>query len=180
MDAVVEGISMTTASPLEDDIELRLIEPSRNAFRLYGLTVCKTLFGELCLRIQWGRIGNRRVRERSETFSAADALERRRSELLARRRQHGYRPAGATAQASVAAAPPLPLPAVRSTCVAVQRDIVEAHGLPLRERTVRQLVDRWYAATTALASYLEERRAEHLDLVEVSTLAAMYVEALAS
>jgi predicted DNA-binding WGR domain protein len=167
-------------SLLDQDIELRLVDPSRNAFRLYGLTVTKTLFGELCLRIQWGRIGHRRVRERSETFSGADALERRRSELLARRRQHGYRPAGATAQALVADAPPLPLPALTSTRAAAQRDIVEAHGLPLHERAVWQLVDRWHAATAALASYLEQRHAEHLDLVDVSTLAAMYVEALAS
>jgi predicted DNA-binding WGR domain protein len=185
---------MTTAYHLEDDIELRLIDPARNAFRLYGLTACKTLFGEPCLRIQWGRIGNRRVRERSETFADPHALEQRRQELLVRRHQHGYQSVGrdqdvvasfyrvpeATAR-QVAPKPPLASTSVAHTArVALQRDIVEAHGLPLRERTARQLVDRWYAATTALASYLEERRAEHLDLVDVSTLAAMYVEALAS
>ena len=63
---------------------------------------------------------------------------------------------------------------------AIERDIVEAHGLPLHERTVRQLVDRWHQATSALARYLEERSPERFDLVDVSTLAAMYVDALAS
>jgi hypothetical protein len=30
------------------DLELRLVDPAKNRFRLYGLTVCRTLFGELC------------------------------------------------------------------------------------------------------------------------------------
>ena len=42
------------------DLELRLINPAKNAFRIYGLSECVTLFGEVCLRIVWGRIGNRR------------------------------------------------------------------------------------------------------------------------
>jgi len=187
---------MTTALPSSDvDVELRLIDPARNAFRLYGLTACRTLFGEPCLRIQWGRIGNRRVRERSETFKDGEALEHRRAELLARRRQHGYRLLSEAAAAVVPSEPrrrrslrpdrlpltPLPSPVAPPTKVrAVERDIVEAHGLPLGERAVQQLVVRWHEATSALARYLEERRAEHLDLVDVSTLAAMYVEALAS
>ena len=62
----------------------------------------------------------------------------------------------------------------------MDRDIVEAHGLALGERAVQQLVSRWHEATSALARYLEERRAEHLDLVDISTLAAMYIDALAS
>jgi predicted DNA-binding WGR domain protein len=184
---------MTTAFPPDVDVELRLIDPARNAFRLYGLTACRTLFGELCLRIQWGRIGNRRVRERSETFPDRAALERRRTELLARRRQHGYRLAGEEPTAASEAILPVPelrahrlalapLPAPSPAIVrarAAERDIVEAHGLSLGERAVQQLVVRWHEATAAIARYLEERRAEHLDLVDVSTLAAMYVEALA-
>jgi predicted DNA-binding WGR domain protein len=173
---------MTTAlaavpAPMDVDVELRLIDPARNACRLYGLTTCTTLFGEPCLRVQWGRIGHRRVRERSEVFTSVDALEERRSELLARRAQHGYRFVPATTEQAV-----LPLPAVPTTAAraAVQRDIVEAHGLHLQERAARQLVERWHRATTALASYLHERSAENLDLVDVSTLASMYVEAIAS
>ncbi len=67
------------------DVELRSVDPSRNRFRLYGITECCTLFGELCLRIVWGRIGNRRLRERSEVFEDRAALQRRREELLERR-----------------------------------------------------------------------------------------------
>jgi predicted DNA-binding WGR domain protein len=78
------------------DVELRLVDASRNRFRVYGLTVCRTLFGELCLRVVWGRMGHRRLHERSETFADAGVLERRRVELLARRRRHGYVPLGGT------------------------------------------------------------------------------------
>ena len=71
------------------DIELRLIDPIRNRFRVYGITECPTLFGELGLFIAWGRIGHR-LRTRFETFEDAVALDARRSELLARRRRRGY------------------------------------------------------------------------------------------
>ncbi len=174
------------------DVELRLVDPARNAFRIYGLTSCRDLFGQPCLRIQWGRLGSRRIRERCETFDRVEALEQRRNELLVRRRRHGYQAASEVPQtvAPRTRAPRAPLPTAlplqpseRSavlTRMAVHRDILEAHGLPLDARGVRQLVARWRTATEALASYLEERRAEHLDLVDVSTLAAMYVEALAS
>jgi len=58
------------------DLELRLVDPAKNRFRIYGLTECRTLFGELCLRIVWGRIGNRRPRECTEVFEDRSALER--------------------------------------------------------------------------------------------------------
>jgi len=153
---------MTTATlcSSEVDVELRLVDPTRNCRRIYGLTECRTLFGEMCLRIQWGRIGRRRIRERSETFADAQA-----------------QPEPDSDAAAPAARPSSP---ALTTARAMQRDIVEAHGLSLRERSVQQLVDRWHDATSALARYLEERRPEHLDLVDVSTLAAMYVEAQAS
>jgi predicted DNA-binding WGR domain protein len=72
-----------------DDVELRLIDPERNRFRLYGMTRCSTLFGEPCLVVAWGRIGQP-LRRRSETFADGAALERRRDALLARRRRRGY------------------------------------------------------------------------------------------
>jgi predicted DNA-binding WGR domain protein len=50
------------------DIELRMVDPARNRFRLYGLTECRTLFGEPCLIIGWGRIGHR-LRRRTEVFA---------------------------------------------------------------------------------------------------------------
>jgi predicted DNA-binding WGR domain protein len=190
MDADIEGISpMPTALACPADIELRLVDCARNRLRLYGVTECRTLFGELCLRVQWGRIGHRRLRERSETFSDARALEQRRSELLGRRRRHGYvpvQPATAAVERSVPeplaapAAAARPLSPALARARALQQDIVQAHGLSLRERAVRELVERWYEATSALARYLEERQPERLDLVDVSTLAAMYVDAVAS
>jgi predicted DNA-binding WGR domain protein len=81
---------MHAADDFPDDVELRLVDPSRNRFRIYGLTECRTLFGELCLRIVWGRIGNRRLRERSEIFPDRETLVRRRRELFGRRERHGY------------------------------------------------------------------------------------------
>jgi predicted DNA-binding WGR domain protein len=88
----VDGYVLRMRPDADDlrDLELRLVDPSKNRFRIYGLTECTTLFGELCLRIVWGRIGNRRPRERSEVFTDRAALERRREELLGRRRRHGY------------------------------------------------------------------------------------------
>ena len=151
-----------------NDLELRQVDASRNRFRIYGLTECRTLFGERCLRIVWGRIGSGRLRERSEVFETQGALERRRSELLARRRQHGY--------VLVNKAPAPTTAATRDT----ERDIVEAHGLPIRDLSVQRMVSRWHQATLDLSRYLRGRREEALDLVDVSTLAAMYVDALAS
>jgi len=70
-------------------LELRQIDPARRRFRRYRVTECRTLFGESCLLIEWGRIG-RAPRLRSETFSSPAALSARKRELLARRRRHGY------------------------------------------------------------------------------------------
>lgn len=163
MDAPLEGISIVMTPT---DLELRLIDPSKNRARLYGITECVTLFGEMCLRIVWGRIGNRQLRERSEVFESREALERRRKELLVRRRQHGYI---ATSPHSEAAPE-----AIHTVEHAMEREIVEAHGLHLGDRTARALVEGWHAATRALRAYLTKQRAEELDMEDVSTLASMY------
>lgn len=148
------------------DIELRLIDPARNRRRVYGITECRTLFGEPCLRIVWGRLGHRRLRERSEIFSSRAELEARRAQLLERRRRHGYSPTLAARSARVAEASHSP-----------ERELVELHGLYLDDTTARALVTRWYEATSELARYLEQSHSEAFDLVDVSTLAAMYVSA---
>jgi predicted DNA-binding WGR domain protein len=70
-------------------LELRLIDPLRNRFRIYRLGEQPTLFGEEALVVEWGRIGGR-LRVRSETFAERESLSRRRRELLARRHRHGY------------------------------------------------------------------------------------------
>ena len=74
---------------VETNVELRLVDPAKNRFRLYGMTECRTLFGEACLIIAYGRIGHR-LRKREEMFGDELALERRKRALLARRRRHGY------------------------------------------------------------------------------------------
>ncbi len=43
----------------------------------------RQLFREPCLRVVWGRLGHRRLRERSESFPNPEALGRRR-ELVTR------------------------------------------------------------------------------------------------
>ena len=162
---------------LDHDVELRLVDATRNRFRVYGLTVCRTLFGEPCLRIVWGRLGNRRLRERSETFVSLEALERRRDELLARRRQHRYVPLGIDWPTLLGRREGDPERRGLRERAVVEREIVEAHGLSLNDRVARSLVDQWHAAASALRSYVEARGEGSLDLEDVSTLAAMYVTA---
>jgi predicted DNA-binding WGR domain protein len=166
---------------VDSDVELRLVDPSRNRFRVYGITVYRNLFGELCLGVAWGRLGHRRLRERSETFANRSALERRRRELLSRRKEHGYVPLG-TDWAMLLGTPGAD--AVRrepASQAATAREIVEAHGLSLHDVVARELVGRWYATAVELRSYLAVRRVPHgepsLDIEDVSTLAAMYVSA---
>ena len=176
-----------------DDMELRLVDPAKNRYRLYGLTVCRTLFGEWCLRIVWGRIGHRRLRERSEMFRDENALERRRRELLLRRQRRGYVTNAATGvtsprsrtrrRESKEAQARLPL----HSCASTARDIVESHGLSLEDARARELVSAWMRATRALAQFAARRDAagshesgKPLDLVDASTLASLYLVASAA
>ena len=161
------------ANTHNEDFELRLIDPLKNRFRVYGLTECRTLFGEVCLRIVWGRIGNRRLREKSEVFRDRAALLRRRDELLGLRRRHGY-VSTSTPRAAARARPP-----EADRAIAVARAVVEQHGLPIREATVRKLISRWRDATLAIVGYLEAKGAGVFDLVDASTLAGLFVEAAA-
>lgn len=162
------------------DLELRLVDPATNRFRIYGLTECRTLFGELCLRIVWGRIGNRRPRERSEVFADRDALARRRDELLGLRRRHGYVVSATTPRGAARARHEQRKQEAARAEHAVERAILEAHGLPVDDTNARTLVARWQAATVAIVRYLEAKGAGLLDLVDASTLAGMFVTASAA
>ena len=71
------------------DMELRIEDPVRRRERLYGMTECRTLFGETCLMIAWGVVG-RSLRRRTELFADETELARRRKKLLARRKRAGY------------------------------------------------------------------------------------------
>jgi predicted DNA-binding WGR domain protein len=72
-------------------VALKLVDPSRNCFRHYAITECKTLFEDHALLISWGRIG-KAPRTRCEVFASEGALNKRRDALLAVRRAHGYQP----------------------------------------------------------------------------------------
>ncbi len=72
------------------DVELELVDESRNAFRYYAIEVRRTLF-ERSLVITHGRIGARLVVV-EERFDSDRELARRYDELLAKRRRHGYVP----------------------------------------------------------------------------------------
>jgi hypothetical protein len=43
------------ADTSDEDLELRLVDPLKRRSRVYGLTECRTRFGEVCLRIARGR-----------------------------------------------------------------------------------------------------------------------------
>src|ERR1700744_2474664 len=114
----------------DGDVELELVEPRTTRFRFYGLSECRTLFGELCLRIVWGRLGNRRMRERSEVFRDRAALERRRTELVGLRRRHGYVSSSTprvVAQARAAAPSPAAAARLDARTLFVARAILEQH-----------------------------------------------------
>ncbi len=85
------------------------------------------------------------------------------------RRHHGYvvRSALSTIDTSALATP----------ARAIEREIVEAHALPLESPIVRSLVTRWLTAVGDLARYVGSKHQDSLDLVDVSTLAAMYANA---
>ena len=162
-------------------VELRLVDPARNRKRFYEVIESRTLFGEACLRIVWGRIGHRPSHEHTELFADRAALVRRRDEVLRRRRHHGYelavsRSPSTTLPESIAAMPATPnTPDPR----AIEREIVEAHGLSPDDATARTLVTRWHAATRDIARYLAARGVQ-ADLSDASTLAEMFVDACAA
>lgn len=178
-------ISLRMHTDVDDleDLELRLVDPAANRFRLYGVTECRTLFGELCLRIVWGRIGNRRLRERSEVFGDRASLARRRDELLGRRRRHGYVATSTPRAAARARAQERPegVSGPRHPWhVLAERVLVEAHGMPIEDPTARSLVARWHAATLRIVQHLHAKGAGLLDLIDASTLASMFITASAA
>lgn len=76
---------MTTEEP----IVLKNIDPKTNRARIYRITNSRDLFGELCLLVEWGRLG-RRLRSRLEPFNDDAARDKRKEELVAIRQRHGY------------------------------------------------------------------------------------------
>ena len=65
------------------------VAPERNRFRTYRIGEQGNLFGQPELVITWGRMG-RRPSQRVERFDSEQDLNRRKRELLSRRRRNGY------------------------------------------------------------------------------------------
>lgn len=70
-------------------IHMRLFDPAHDKLRLYALHEQMTLFGCPELLIEWGRLGHKQ-RLRIERFESRLQLDKRKHELLLRRRRHGY------------------------------------------------------------------------------------------
>lgn len=68
---------------------LRRIDPSRNMARFYVLALQPTLFGEVSLVRNWGRIGTM-GRQKIELFECAGSAEAALSKLAARKVKRGY------------------------------------------------------------------------------------------
>lgn len=71
----------------------RKVDRTRNQARYYTLAIEPTLFGEIAVVRQWGRIG-KRGGEKSEVFATERDAAIHFLALARRKRQRGYRPAG--------------------------------------------------------------------------------------
>lgn len=83
-DGLPERLPPATPLATPDDLELR------TATRMWGCTVQRGLFGEWGLVVAYGGIGRTPRVLPTRWFESREALERRRRELLAIRRRHGY------------------------------------------------------------------------------------------
>lgn len=71
------------------DVHLESIDPERNRFRSYVLSIEPDLFDEWALVVTWGRIG-RRGRTRIAASGDLAAVQRALARLQRQRLQHGY------------------------------------------------------------------------------------------
>jgi predicted DNA-binding WGR domain protein len=79
--------------PLSDEerepLYLRRVDDSRNMWRFYKLCLQPTLFGEVMLVRNWGRVGtNGQVK--FETFEAAEDAEKAMNRIERSKRRRGY------------------------------------------------------------------------------------------
>ena len=69
---------------------LERIEPDANVHRYYVLAIEPTLFGDVGLRREWGRIGNRGGSSRLDIHDNHDAAKEALATWLRRKRGRGY------------------------------------------------------------------------------------------
>ncbi|SMH26274.1 WGR domain-containing protein [Mesorhizobium australicum] len=74
----------------EDVIHLHRIDPARNMARFYRLTSTPSLFGDICVVREWGRIG-RPGRMRIDLYEQAQEAAAARHVLERAKRRRGYR-----------------------------------------------------------------------------------------
>ena len=79
--------------PMPEPLYLTRSDPSRNMARFYALSLEPTLFGEVSLVRNWGRIGAR-GQMRTETFDHSDAATAAFEHLQILKLRKGYRPKG--------------------------------------------------------------------------------------
>ncbi|MDI6024880.1 WGR domain-containing protein [Corticibacterium sp. UT-5YL-CI-8] len=78
------------ATDKTEPLHFRRIDPTRNMARFYSLSLQPTLFGELSLVRNWGRIGTE-GRGMIETFSAPAEAEKARRRMERIKHRKGYR-----------------------------------------------------------------------------------------
>ena len=79
---------------------LHRIDTAANMRRFYALSIEPTLFGEMALVREWGRIGRGRGQMKIETFSDAAGAAAGRERIAARKIRRGYVVAGSYPGAS--------------------------------------------------------------------------------
>jgi predicted DNA-binding WGR domain protein len=75
-----------------DAIHLHRIDPARNMARFYRMSSTPSLFGDICLVREWGRIG-RPGRIRIDLYETGEEAIAAREALSRVKRQRGYRDA---------------------------------------------------------------------------------------
>ena len=78
---------------IQDVIHLRRIDPARNMARFYRLSSALSLFGDICLVREWGRIG-RPGRMRIDLYEKVEEAAAARLALERSKRRRGYCDAG--------------------------------------------------------------------------------------
>jgi predicted DNA-binding WGR domain protein len=76
--------------PNEDVIHLHRIDPARNMARFYRISSTLSLFGDICLVREWGRIG-RSGRMRIDLYEKVEAASAALHALERAKRRRGYR-----------------------------------------------------------------------------------------
>ena len=72
---------------------LHRIDPEANMARFYCIDIAATLFGDVSVLRNWGRIGTH-GRTRLETCATVEEAERAASQTLRQKMRRGYLPAG--------------------------------------------------------------------------------------